>query len=112
MGTCVSRAAPLGDASFPAASATGASIAAFSREAPSGGMMVGAEVGRMTSRPGGSRDPKYGRQMDDAAIDEFLKLERRASDLVAVRNRTKCVAATRGWSARVVRDLTENGRRQ
>jgi len=61
MGARVSQAAPVGDASFPAASATGAFLAAFRWQRLSGGVMIGAEVGRMTSRFGESRDPKYGR---------------------------------------------------
>jgi len=56
----VSQAAPLGDASLPAASATGAYVAAFCRQPLSGGVTIGAEVGRMTSRVGESRVPKYG----------------------------------------------------
>jgi hypothetical protein len=54
---------PLGDPSFPAASATGAFIAAFIWQPLFGGVMIGAEVGRMTSRFGASRVPKYGRFM-------------------------------------------------
>jgi hypothetical protein len=49
---------PLGAASFLAA--TGAFIAAFSWQPLSGGMMIGAELGRVTSRIGESRVPKYG----------------------------------------------------
>jgi hypothetical protein len=56
----VSQAAPLGDASLPAASATGAFIAAFSWQPLFGGLMIGAEVGRMTIRVGGSRVPENG----------------------------------------------------
>jgi hypothetical protein len=57
----LSQAAPLGNASFPPASATGAFIAAFSWQPLSGGVMVRTEMGRMTSRFGESRVPKYGR---------------------------------------------------
>jgi hypothetical protein len=60
MGARVSQVAPLGDASLPAASATGAFIAVFCWQPLFGGVMIGAEAGRMTSRFGGSRDPKYG----------------------------------------------------
>ncbi len=42
MGTCVSQAAPLGDASLPAAFATGAFIAAFTWQPLFGGVMIGA----------------------------------------------------------------------
>jgi hypothetical protein len=55
----VSQAVPLGDASLPAASATGAPIAAVSWQPLSGGVMIGAEVGRRASRVGDSRVPKY-----------------------------------------------------
>lgn len=51
---------PLGAAFFAAAAATGGFIAAFFWQPLSGGLMIGAEVGRMTSRVGESRDPKYG----------------------------------------------------
>jgi hypothetical protein len=61
MSARVSRAVPLGTASFPAASATDAFIAAFSWQPLSGGVTIGAEVGRMTSRVGQSCVPKYGR---------------------------------------------------
>jgi hypothetical protein len=61
MGISVSQAGPLSDASLPAASATGAFIAVFCWQPLFGGVMIGAEAGRMTSRFGGSRDPKYGR---------------------------------------------------
>jgi hypothetical protein len=54
MGASVSQAAPLGAASFRAA--TDAFIAAFCWQPLSGGVLIGAEVGRMTSRV-----PKYGR---------------------------------------------------
>jgi hypothetical protein len=60
IGTSVSQAVPLGDASLRAASATGAFIAAFNWQPLSGGVMIGAAVGRMTSRFGESRGPKYG----------------------------------------------------
>jgi hypothetical protein len=60
MGTSVSQAAPLGDASIPATSATGACIAAFSWRLPSGWVMIRATVGRMTSHFGERRVPKYG----------------------------------------------------
>jgi hypothetical protein len=60
MGARMSQAAPVGDASIRAASATGAFIAAFSCRPLFGGVMIGAEVGRMTSRFGESRVPKYG----------------------------------------------------
>jgi hypothetical protein len=60
MGASVSQAAPLGDASFPTASKTGAFIVAFSWQPLSVGVMIGVEVGRMTSRFGDSRVPKYG----------------------------------------------------
>jgi hypothetical protein len=60
MGARMSQAAPLGDPSIPAASATDACVAAFSRRPLHGGVMIGAEVGRMTSRFGESRVPKYG----------------------------------------------------
>jgi hypothetical protein len=63
MGARMSQAAPVGDASIPAASETGAFIAAFSWQPLSGGVMIGAEVGRMTSRVGERRVPKYGRLM-------------------------------------------------
>jgi len=63
MGARVSQAAPVGDASIPVASATGAFIAAFCWQPLSGGVMIGAEVGRMTSRFGKRRVPKYGRLM-------------------------------------------------
>jgi hypothetical protein len=56
----VTRAAPLGNASFAATSAMGAFIAAFSWQPLSGGVMIGAEAGRVTSRVGESRVPKYG----------------------------------------------------
>ena len=58
MGASVSQAALLGDASLPAGSATGAFIAAFSWQPLSGGVMIGAEVGRMMSRVGESRVPR------------------------------------------------------
>ena len=45
----VSRIVPLGDPSLPAASETGALNAAFSWKPPSGGVMIGAEAGRITS---------------------------------------------------------------
>jgi hypothetical protein len=45
MGTSVSQAATLGDASFPAASATDAFMAAFSWWLLSGGVMIGEERG-------------------------------------------------------------------
>ncbi len=61
MGACVSQAAPLGDAFLPAPSATDAFIAAFFWQPLSGWVMIAAEVGRMTSRFGESRVPKYGR---------------------------------------------------
>jgi hypothetical protein len=48
MGTRVSQAVPLGDASLPAASATGAFIAVLCWQPLSGGVMIGAEVDRMT----------------------------------------------------------------
>jgi hypothetical protein len=51
---------PLGDLFFPAASATDAFIAAFSWQPLFGGVMIAAELGRMTSRVGESRAPKYG----------------------------------------------------
>jgi hypothetical protein len=57
MGTRLSQAAPLGDVSFLAESATGAFIAAFCWQTLLGGVMIGAEVGRMTSRVGESRVP-------------------------------------------------------
>jgi hypothetical protein len=60
MGARVSQATPFGDASIPTASATGAFVAAFSWQPLSGGVMIGAEVGRMTSRAGESPAPKYG----------------------------------------------------
>jgi len=60
MGACVSQVAPVGDASIPAASATGACTAAFPWQPLSGGAMIGAGVGRMTSRFGERRVPKYG----------------------------------------------------
>jgi hypothetical protein len=47
MGARVSQATTLGDASFPAAFATGAFIAACSWQPLSGGMMIGGELGRM-----------------------------------------------------------------
>jgi hypothetical protein len=52
MGTSVSGAAPLGDGPF---------IAAIFWRPLSGGMMIRVEAGRMTSRFGDSRVPKYGR---------------------------------------------------
>jgi hypothetical protein len=58
MGTSVSQGAPLGDKSLPAASATDAFIAAFSWQPLSGGVMIAAEVGRITSGGGDSRVPK------------------------------------------------------
>jgi hypothetical protein len=61
MGACVSNAAPLGDTSLLAASATDAFIAAFCWQPLSGGMMIGGEAGRMTSHFGERRVPKYGR---------------------------------------------------
>jgi hypothetical protein len=61
MGASVSQAAPLGDAFLPAASATGDFIAAFTWQPLFGGVMIEADVGRMTSRFGESRVPKYGR---------------------------------------------------
>jgi hypothetical protein len=61
MGARVSQAAPLGDASLLTASATGAVIAAFSWQPAFRGVTISAEVGRMTSRFGERRDPKYGR---------------------------------------------------
>jgi hypothetical protein len=57
MGTSVSQAASLGDASLGAASATGAFTAAFCWQTLLGGVMIWAEVGRMTSRVGESRVP-------------------------------------------------------
>ena len=60
MGTCVLQAAPLGPASFRAASATDAFIAAFSWRLLSRGVMIGAEVGRMSSHVGDSDAPKDG----------------------------------------------------
>lgn len=60
MGAWVSRAISFGDASLPKSSATDAFIAAFSWQPLSGGVMIGAEVGRMTSRVGESRAPKSG----------------------------------------------------
>ncbi|HUE13890.1 MAG TPA: hypothetical protein VMR25_06990 [Planctomycetaceae bacterium] len=60
MGARVSQVVPVGDASIPAASATGAFIAAFSWRLLFGGVLIGAEVGRITSRFGDSRVPKYG----------------------------------------------------
>jgi len=59
MGTSVSQAAPLGDKSLPAASAMDAF--ALSWQPLSGGVMIGAEAGRITSRFGESRVSKYGR---------------------------------------------------
>jgi hypothetical protein len=44
----------------PASPATSACIVAFSRQPLFGGVMIGAEVGRMTSRFGESPAPKYG----------------------------------------------------
>ena len=61
MGTSVSQAAPLGDASLPAAAATGDFIAVLCWQQLSGGVMIAAEVGRRTSRFRESRVPKYGR---------------------------------------------------
>jgi hypothetical protein len=58
MGTSVSQVVPVGDASLPAAFATGAFIAAFSWQPLSGGVMIGAEVGRRVSRFGDSCVPK------------------------------------------------------
>jgi hypothetical protein len=63
MGSSVSQATAVGDASIPAASARDAFIAAFSRQRLVGGVMIGAQVGRMTSRFGESRASKYGRLM-------------------------------------------------
>jgi hypothetical protein len=60
MGASVSQAAPLGDTSLPAASATGTFIAAFTWQPLSGGVMIGAKVDRMTSRFGESRASIYG----------------------------------------------------
>jgi hypothetical protein len=56
MNARMSQAAPLGDASIPAAFATDAFIAAFCWQPLSGGVLIGAEVGRITSRFGDSRD--------------------------------------------------------
>jgi hypothetical protein len=52
-----------GAASFPLASVTGAFVAAFCWQLLSGGVMIAAEAGRMTSRFGERRVPKYGRLM-------------------------------------------------
>jgi len=60
MGISVSQAGPLSDASLPAASATGAFIAVFCWQPLFGGVMIGAEAGRMTSRFRESRAPKSG----------------------------------------------------
>jgi hypothetical protein len=57
----VSQSAPIGDPSSLAAFAADAFIAAFSWQPLSGGVMIAAEVGRITSRFGVSRVPKYGR---------------------------------------------------
>jgi hypothetical protein len=61
MGSSVSGVVPLGDPSFLAAPATGAFIAAFPWQPLSGGVMIGVELGRMTTRFGESRVPNYGR---------------------------------------------------
>jgi len=61
MGATMSGVVPLGDPSFPAASAMDVFIAAFSWRPLSGRVMIGAEVGHTTSRIGESRAPKYGR---------------------------------------------------
>jgi len=61
MGARVSQATPFGDTSIPTASATDAFIAAFCWQPLLGGVMIGAEVGRMTSRFGERGVPKYGR---------------------------------------------------
>jgi hypothetical protein len=69
VGAWVSQVAPLGDPSLPAASATDALIAAFTRQPLSVGVMIGAEAGRMTSRFGESRAPKCGRLTAFPEID-------------------------------------------
>jgi hypothetical protein len=48
MSARMSQAAPVGDASIPAASAASAFVAAFSWRLLAGGVMIGAEVARMT----------------------------------------------------------------
>jgi hypothetical protein len=60
MGARMSQATPVGDATIPTTSATDTCIAAFSWRLPSGGVTIGAEVGRMMSRFGEGRGPKYG----------------------------------------------------
>jgi hypothetical protein len=60
MGARMSQAAPIGDASIPAAAATDAFIAEISWRPLFVGVMIGVEAGRMTSRFGESRVPKYG----------------------------------------------------
>jgi hypothetical protein len=58
MGASVSGVVFLDDAS--SAFATDAFLAPCSWQPLSGGVMIGAEVARMTSHVGGSRVPKYG----------------------------------------------------
>jgi uncharacterized membrane protein len=58
MDASVSELVSLDDPSFLAASAWGALIAAVFWQPLSGGVMIRAELGRMTSRFGESRAPK------------------------------------------------------
>jgi hypothetical protein len=81
MKASVSGVVPLGDPSFPAASATDAFIAAFSWQQLSGGVLIGAELGRITSRFGDSRVPKYG---------GFSVCPRKGLRVVAVRRQREC----------------------
>jgi hypothetical protein len=60
MGASVSGGVPLSDPSSPATSTTDTFIAAFCWQPLLGGVMIGAEAGRMSSRVGASSAAKYG----------------------------------------------------
>ena len=49
MGTSVSQADPLGDASLPTAAVMGAFVASFAWQPLSGGVMIGGEIGSIAS---------------------------------------------------------------
>jgi len=98
MGATMSGVVPLGDPSFLPASETDAFIASFCWQSLSGGVMIGAEVGRMTSRFGERRVPKYG---GFSACSRHNRYLRRQPHFGGRTRRFECVGLTRHWNGRL-----------